>query len=90
MASNPFTIVSNDPRAARLTGVARKEMQEAQGGADTDDKILDDEAGPVMAFGRGVNDPNVTYLALYNTNNTKVYIYPNAAGDGVQVSTVKP
>lgn len=65
-------------------------MQEAQGGADTDDKILDDEVGPVMSFGRGVNDPNVTYLALYNTNNTKVYIYPDAAGTGIQVSTVKP
>lgn len=90
MAANPLTVVSNDPRAPRLTGVARHEMQEAQGGADTDDKILDDEVGPVMSFGRGVNDPNVTYLALYNTNNTKVYIYPDAAGTGIQVSTVKP
>lgn len=85
-----FTVVTNDTRAARLTGVARHEMQEAQGGADFDDKILDDEVGPVMAFGRGVSDPNVTYLALYNTNNTKIYIYPNEDGDGLIVTSVKP
>lgn len=90
MAANPLTVVTNDTRASRLTGVARHEMQEAQGGAQGEDKVLDDEKGPVMSFGRGVLDPNVTYLALYNTNNTKVYIYPNAAGNGVQVSTVKP
>jgi len=65
-------------------------MQEAQAGAAADDKILDDEDGPVMAFGRGASDPNITYLALYNTNGTKCYIYPNAAGDGTITSSVKP
>lgn len=90
MAGNPFTVVSNDPRAPRLTGVNRHEMQDAQAGANTDDKTLDDEKGPVSAFGRGVSDPNVTYLALYNTNNTKIYIYPDAAGTGLIVTSVKP
>jgi len=89
VASNPLTVVSNDPRAPRLTGVARHEMQEAQGGAATDDKILDDEVGPVMSFGRGATDTLVTYLALYR-NGTKTYIYPNATNDGLVVTSVKP
>jgi hypothetical protein len=89
VAANPFTVVTNDPRTARLTGVARTSMQEAQGGADFDDEILDDEVGPVMAFGRGVSDPTVTYLALYR-NGTKVYLYVNADLDGAIVTTVKP
>ena len=90
MSANSFTIVSNDARATRQTGVARHEMQEAQAGAQTDDKVFDDEVGFVFAFGRGVNDSNVTYLALQNTNLQKVYVYPNAAGNGVVVTTVKP
>lgn len=89
MAGNPFTVVTNDPRAARVTGVARHEMQEAQGGADFDDKILDDEVGPVMAFGRGASDPLVTYLALYR-DNTKYYIYVDGLGTGLVVTSVKP
>lgn len=90
MAANPLTVVTNDARAARLTGVSRHEMQEAQAGAQADDKVIEDEVGGVAAFGRGVTDPNITYLVLYNTNAVRVYIYPNAAGDGVQVSLVKP
>lgn len=90
MAANPLTVVSLDPRATRLTGVARHEMQEAQAGAQADDKVIDDEFGGVFATGRGVTNPLITYVALYNTNSVKCYIYPNAAGDGVIVSTVKP
>jgi hypothetical protein len=41
-------------------------------------------------LGRGVTDPDITYLALRNANGTKCYIYPNAAGDGIVVSTTKP
>jgi len=84
-----FTIVTNDPGAARKTGVARHEMQEAQGGAATDDWILDDEFGPVASFGRGTADTLITYLALYR-NGIATYFYPNATNDGVIVSSVKP
>lgn len=89
MAGNPMTVVTNDARTARLTGFARHEMQEAMAGAQSDDKVLDDEFGPVMAFGRGATDPLVCYLALYR-NNTKTYIYVNATNDGLVVTTTKP
>ena len=85
-----FTIVTNDPLAARITGVARREMQEAQAGADESMKIGLDEKGIVFEFGRGVSDTNVTFIALKNTNEDTVYIYPNAAGKGVVVTTTKP
>jgi len=90
VAANGYTVVTNDPRTTRLTGVNRHEMQEAQAGAKTDDKVVEDELGGVFATGRGVLDKNVTYIQLYNTSGTKVYIYPNAAGNGLVVSTVKP
>lgn len=89
MAANGYTVVSNDPRAPRLTGVNRHEMQDVQAGASTDDKTLDDEGGPVSAFGRGAADKTITYLALYR-NGTKCYININAALNGIEVSTVKP
>lgn len=90
MAANPFTVVSLDPRTTRLTGVARHEMQEAQAGAQADDKVIEDEVGGVFATGRGVTDPNVTYLVLYGTNGNRVYIYPNSGDNGLIVTTVKP
>lgn len=89
MAGNPFTIVSNDPRPARITGVARHEMQEAQGGASTDDKNLEDESGPVMSFGRGASDTLITYIALYR-DGVKYYVYVDSLGTGLVVTSVKP
>jgi hypothetical protein len=41
-------------------------------------------------LGRGGSDTDITYLALRNANGTKCYIYPNAAGNGIVVSTTKP
>lgn len=41
-------------------------------------------------IGRGATDTDITYLALRNASGTKVYISPNAAGTGVDVSTTKP
>jgi hypothetical protein len=41
-------------------------------------------------LGRGTSDTDITYLALRNANGTKCYIYPNAAGNGIVVSTTKP
>jgi hypothetical protein len=41
-------------------------------------------------LGRGVTDTDITYLALRNANGTKCYIYPNATGNGIVVSTTKP
>jgi hypothetical protein len=51
---------------------------------------LTDAAGPVYEVGRGVTDPRITYLALYNTSGDKCYIYPNAAGNGLEVTPVRP
>lgn len=90
MAANPLTVVTNDERAARVTGFARHEMQEAQAGSQDHDKVIEDEDGLVVAFGRGTTDPLVTYVALVNTNSDIVYISPNAAGDGINVSTTRP
>lgn len=90
VAANPFTVVSNDTLAPILTGVARHEAQETQGGADTFDKVLVDEVGLAVAFGRGESDSNITFIALYNTGGTLCYIYPNTAGTGIIVSTSKP
>jgi hypothetical protein len=41
-------------------------------------------------LGRGTTDPNITYIGLRNTNGNKCYIYPDAAGTGIVVSTTKP
>jgi hypothetical protein len=41
-------------------------------------------------IGRGASDLDITYLALRNASGTKVYIYPNAGGTGVTVSTTAP
>lgn len=41
-------------------------------------------------FGRGTSDLDITYLALRNASGTKVFIYPNAGGTGVTVSTTAP
>lgn len=90
MASNPLTRVLNDPTAARKTGVGRHEMKEMSGGNNGEMKIGDDDIGDVYIFGRGETDANITYLAMFNTNNQLCYIYPNAAGNGIEVSLVKP
>lgn len=90
MAANPLSVVTLDKRALRVTGMARHEMQEAQAGAGTFDKIIEDEFGLVTAMGRGTLDRNVTYITLQNTNNQRVFIYPNAAGNGLVVTTVAP
>lgn len=71
------------------TGSLRHE--DAQGlGKGGDAKVVSDALGVVGYLGRGVTDTSITYLALFNTNGAKVYIYPNAAGNGVTVSTTQP
>lgn len=90
MAANPLTVVSLNPMQAINTGVSRHEMQEDSGGAQTEAKWVADEVGRVCGQGRGVSDPNITYIVLLNTNNQLCYIYPNAAGTGIIVSTTKP
>jgi hypothetical protein len=90
MSANPFTVVTNDPRAARVTSAERHEMAEMGNLSGGDIKTVDDEVAEVGAFGRGVSDPNVTYVKLYNDAGVACYIYPNAAGDGIVVSTVQP
>jgi hypothetical protein len=87
MALHPVTVVSNDERAAKLTGAARHEQREI--GSD-ETKVYVDPLGIVAIIGRGESDPNVTYFALKNTNGDTVYCYPNAAGDGLLFSTSVP
>jgi len=43
-----------------------------------------------VEIGRGDTDTDITYIRLKNAGGTDVYIYPNATGDGVSVSTSKP
>lgn len=90
MSANPFTIVTNDPTASVKTGVGRHEMKEDDGGALAPTKTWLDDVGIVAQIGRGVSDPNITYVALYNTGGTKCYVYPNAAGTGIIVSATQP
>lgn len=90
MASNPYTVVTNDARAAKLTGTSRHEMQEVQGTTSRETKVIVDERGVVCIIGRGESNPLITYKAFYNAAGTLCYIYPNAAGNGVLCSTVKP
>ena len=85
-----YTVVTNDSRATRVTGTARHEMQEAQGNTTGEVKVLFDETGLVYIVGRGESDTNITYTALYNTANVLCYTYPNAAGNGLVTTTVKP
>lgn len=47
-------------------------------------------SGVDAEVGRGTTDPDITYLALRNANGTRCYIYPDAAGTGIVVSTTKP
>jgi hypothetical protein len=90
MASNAFTVVTNDARAAKVTGMQRHEMQEAQPGTGKETKVIFDERGLIAVIGRGETNPLITYKALNNAAGVLCYIYPNAAGNGVLCSTVKP
>jgi hypothetical protein len=44
----------------------------------------------VIDFGTGATDKDITYVALRNASGTKVYLYPDAAGTALTVSTTKP
>lgn len=90
MAGNPYTKVKLDPRPERVTGAGRHAAQEALAGSDADVDNFDDEFGPVVSFGRGTNDVNITFIALFNTNGDKIYLYPNADGNGVVATATKP
>jgi hypothetical protein len=65
---------------------------------DTNKLKLDDGADgsasaplvEIAEFGRGSGDKDITYLALRNASGTQVFIYPNAGGTGVTVSTTAP
>ena len=53
--------------------------------------IWRDEAGKEIGeLGRGTTDTSVTFLKLYNTGATAVYVYPNSGGTGVTVTTTAP
>lgn len=52
----------------------------------TDGKSVD----PPMLIGRGTTDADITFIALRNSAGTLVYISPNTAGTGVDVSTTRP
>jgi len=49
-----------------------------------------DMHGINSAMGRGETDLDITYLELMNEAGTPVFIYPNAAGNGLIVSTTRP
>lgn len=82
-----LTRVLNDPRATAACSGGRDTGHE-MGSQKLESKI--DAKGPVYELGRGVTDPAITYVALYNTSGVKCYLFPNAAGNGVTCSTTKP
>lgn len=43
-----------------------------------------------VEIGQGTTDGDITFIALRNESGTKCYIYPNAAGNDIVVSTTKP
>lgn len=77
----------NDPRATRLTGPGRHEGTDMS--HDTA-KVIEDDRGDVVTFGRGTTDPRITWSAQRNTNGELVYSYPNAAGNGTITTLVHP
>lgn len=79
--------VVNDPRAPYVGDAVNTQANDA--GSKVANRWLD-QLGRVAQLGRGESDPNVTYLMLFNTNSTECYLYPNADGDALTVSTVKP
>lgn len=95
MAANGFTIVTNFNAAKRMTGVSRHEMKEDSGGNNGECKVLLDELGVVAIIGRGETNKRITYIALKfdgttPESDTFAYVFPNATGDGIEVTTVKP
>lgn len=64
--------------------------QEAAGGVFVLTDSTDAAKDPPVEVGRGVTDTDITYIALRNASGTKVYIYPDAAGTAITVSTTKP
>lgn len=77
----------NDPRATAVSSGGRDR------GHEMTSKVLEqlgDAKGAVYALGRGESDTKVTYIKLFNTGGTACYLYPNAAGNGLIVSTAKP
>ena len=77
----------NDPRATRVTGSGRHESTDMSHDVT---KVIEDDRGDIVTFGRGLIDPRITYSAQRNTNGDLVYTYPNATGDGTISSLVKP
>lgn len=77
----------NDPRATAISSGGRDRGHEMTA------KVLEqvtDAKGVVYAIGRGESDTKVTYLKLFNTGGTACYLHPNAAGNALVVTTVKP
>ena len=58
--------------------------------ADDVTKAFFDKLGLMARLGRGQTDTDITYVELMNENGTSVFIFPNAAGNGVTVQTTKP
>lgn len=65
--------------------VYRVEMDET-----TDDAVVSDGTGEIARLGRGETDSDITYMVLRNASGDACYIYPDAAGTGVTVSSTKP
>jgi len=58
--------------------------------APTEKVYVEWATGVDAEMGRGTSDPDITYLALRNANGTRCYIYPDAAGTGIVVTTTHP
>lgn len=60
---------------------------------DGDWELTDGETGkprPPMIIGRGTTDTDITFIALRNSAGNLIYISPNTAGTGLDVSSTRP
>lgn len=49
-----------------------------------------DMHGVTDTLGRGEVDQDITYISLVNENGDLVFVYPNAAGNGLVVTQTRP
>lgn len=82
-----LSVTENDPRLRLLTSAAGTEEAAM---ADTVSKVFGDKRGVAARIVRGSGDTDITALVLKNEDGTEVYVYPNAAGNGLIVTTTAP
>jgi hypothetical protein len=60
------------------------------GGSELKTLKVEFAAGVEVFIGRGVTDTDITFGAMRNAGGTMCYVYPDAAGTGIVVTTTVP